>query len=61
MEAGGGRQLVCKGRGNLRRPDRRGGRGAEEGRGEEEVEAKIRIMEDQCDELAVLTEQAGRF
>jgi F0F1-type ATP synthase membrane subunit b/b' len=26
----------------------------------EEVEAKIRIMEDQCDELAELTEQAGK-
>ncbi len=26
----------------------------------EEVEAKIRIMEDQCDELADLTEQAGK-
>jgi hypothetical protein len=25
----------------------------------EEAEAKIRIMEDQCDELAGLTEQAG--
>jgi hypothetical protein len=26
----------------------------------EEAEAKIRIMEDQCDELADLTEQAGK-
>jgi hypothetical protein len=26
----------------------------------EEVEAKIRIMEDQCDELAELNEQAGK-
>jgi hypothetical protein len=41
----------------------RHGRAAEalkEAEAREEAEAKVRIMEDQCEELANLTEQAGK-